>query len=171
MGCVNDGTRKFKIMKKTYIIFFACFIAATSFGQSLGRTVFNSTGGYIGTPGGVQMLLSVGEPITGMAGGNGISLGQGFLGGSKSVSSPSGIAEIEADQNATVYPNPFTNHIKINSAEENIHVSIYNTMGQEVYSGSYTTAGIDLPQLTSGIYIVQAISNNKIISNTKLLKQ
>jgi len=158
-------------MKKAYIVLFTSFIAAASFGQSLQRVVFNSTGGYIGDPGSVQMLLSVGEPVTGVTETKEYGLAQGFLGGSKTVAeSPSGISDVTVES-AAVYPNPFTNSIRIKSDLENIQVAIYNTMGQEVFSGAYQPEGIDLSHLAPGIYMMHATSDQKIISNTKLLKQ
>ena len=158
-------------MKKAYIILFTSFVAAASFGQSLQRIVFNSTGGYIGNPGSVQMLLSVGEPIIGMSGTQDAYLAQGFLGGSKTVAATTtGINETSPDF-ASVYPNPFSNQVQIKSDITNIHVSVYNTLGQEVYAGMYNNQPIDLSGLTPGMYIMQATANEKIISNTKLLKQ
>jgi hypothetical protein len=158
-------------MRKAYIILFTSLIAAASNGQSLQRVVFNSTGGSISSPGSPKMTLSVGEALVGSASGSGINLGQGFLGGSKTVTaSPSGVQEITSE-NTTVYPNPFSSVVRINSDADNIHVSVFNIVGQEVYSGAYQTEGINLSYLTSGMYMVQASSNNKIISTTKLLKQ
>jgi len=146
-------------------------MAASSYGQSLHHAVFNSTGGTIGSTGATQMVLSVGEPVIGMASGAGINLGQGFLGGSKTVAAnPAGIDNITTD-NATVYPNPFSNYIRINSDADNIHVSVVNIIGQEVYNGAYQSGGIDLSNLNQGMYVIQASSNGKIISTTKLLKQ
>jgi|GEM_PF-3794612 len=158
-------------MRKAYIVLFTSLMAACSYGQSLHHAVFNSTGGTIGAPGSTQMVLSVGEPVIGMASGSGINMGQGFLGGSKTViASPAGI-ETVTSESATIYPNPFSNFVRINSDVDNIHVSVVNIIGQEVYSGAYQNTGIDLSNLTQGMYVIQASSNGKIISTTKLLKQ
>ena len=158
-------------MRKAYLVLFTSILAVASHGQSLQRVVFNSTGGYIGTPGAVQMILSVGEPVTGMSETSEIGLGQGFLGGSKTiVASPSAIEDV-ASENATIYPNPFSHIVRIKSDIKDIHVSVYNSMGQEVYNGNYTGNGIDLSHLSPGMYMINATSNDKTISNTKLLKQ
>jgi hypothetical protein len=119
------------------------------------------------------MLLSIGEPVIGVSENPEIGLAQGFLGGSKSIvatNTTSGIESIAADY-ATIYPNPFSSYIRIKSDIDNIHVSVYNTMGQEVYNGTYDKNGINLSQLSPGIYMVHATANDQIISNTKLLKQ
>ena len=158
-------------MKKAYIVLFTSLIAVASHGQSLQRVVFNSTGGYIGGTGSMQMILSVGEPVTGVSETSEIALAQGFLGGSKTVAaSPSSIQEVVA-ANAAIYPNPFSNYIKIKSDADNIQVAVYNTMGQEVYNGAYQNNGIDLSHLSPGMYIIHATSNENIISTTKILKQ
>jgi Secretion system C-terminal sorting domain len=158
-------------MKKAYIVLFTSVITVASYGQSLQRVVFNTTGGYIGTPGAMQMLLSVGEPIIGVSETPEFGLAQGFLGGSKTiVAAPAGIQAI-SEENATIYPNPFSATIRIKSDEDNIHVSVFNAMGQEVYSGPYDKNGLNLSHLIPGIYMVQATANDKTISNTKLLKQ
>ena len=158
-------------MRKAYLVLFTSMLAAASYGQSLQRMVINTTGGYIGTPGSVQMLLSVGEPVTGVSETSEIGMAQGFLGGSKTVAAaPSGIEDV-AVENATVYPNPFSNYVKIRSDIQNIHVSVYNTMGEEVYNCVYSNNGIDLSHLAPGIYMIHATANDKTISNTKLLKQ
>jgi hypothetical protein len=158
------------IMKRVYITLFGSLITMASFGQSLQRVVFNSTGGTIGGSGSTTMVLSVGEAVIGTSLSSGVSVGQGFLGGSKVVTAtPTGIDEITAD-NASVYPNPFSGMVRIQSDADNINVSVYNTMGQEVYNGSYHKEGIDLSYLNSGIYIIHATANNKTISDTKLIK-
>jgi hypothetical protein len=117
------------------------------------------------------MILSVGEPVVGVSETTDMALAQGFLGGSKSIiATPSGIDDIESPT-ANVYPNPFSKSIKIISDLDNIHVSVYNTLGQEVYNGIYERSGLDLSYLSPGIYMVHAMANEQTISNTKLLKQ
>ena len=170
--CVNRS--KIPFMRKAYLVLFSSLIAAASFGQSLGRVVFNSTGGTIGDPGSMQMIISVGEPIIGVSEIPEFGLAQGFLGGSKSIiaspAQPSGIETVNTDY-ATIYPNPFTSYIRIKSDLDNIHVEVYNTMGQEVFAGPYDRDGINVSHLSPGIYMVHATANDKTISNTKLLKQ
>ena len=159
-------------MKKAYLVLFTSLVTAASFGQSIHRVVFNSIGANIGGTGQTKMILSVGEPIVGIEQGSGIVLGQGFLGGDikKTKTTPTGVENITADD-AVVYPNPFTSTVKIKSDIDNIEVSVYNTLGQEVYNGTYQNEGINLASLSPGLYMVHAMSNDKLISNTKILKQ
>ena len=70
-----------------------------------------------------------------------------------------------------VYPNPFSTHILVNSLEDNIHIYVFNVMGQEVYSAAYQSTGADLSGLAPGMYVLHAMSNEKTIINTKILKQ
>jgi hypothetical protein len=44
-------------------------------------------------------------------------------------------------------------------------------VGQEVYSGAYQSTGADLSALAPGVYVLHAMSNEKTIINTKILKQ
>ena len=158
-------------MKKAYLVLFTSLVTAASFGQSIHRAVFNSIGANISN-GQTKMILSVGEPIIGIAHGSGVILGQGFLGGDiKNTTTPTtGVENITAD-NAEIYPNPFTKTVKIKSDIDNMQVAVYNTMGQEVYNGTYPNEGMDLSYLSPGLYMVHAMSNDKLISNTKILKQ
>lgn len=170
--CIRKcADKKRSDMNKAFILLGICLTTIASFGQSLQRTVFNSTGGVIGQPGSVQMLLSVGEPIIGMSGNQEAYLAQGFLGGSKSVApSPSGIEDQDADK-AVVYPNPFSSRIMIRTTVENLQVAVFNTIGQQVYSGANEGEAIDLSQLAPGIYMLHLYTKQTTISNTKILKQ
>lgn len=157
-------------MKKTYLILIVSLIAATTFGQSLERTVFNSTGGEINT-GALRMVLSVGEPIVGMVENRELGLSQGYLTGTKTVvATTTGIEDIATEQ-ATVYPNPFSTRIHLSTIEKNINVEMINMVGQTVYSGTYSEDGLDMSELPAGIYIIRGTVNQKTIINTKLLKQ
>jgi hypothetical protein len=172
LAAVNEWTRKKFNMKKAYLILFTSVITAASYGQSIQNMVFNSTGGSIGAASAVHMTISVGEPAIGESSAiPGAGVAQGFLGGSKSLVSTAPDAEEVAIENASVYPNPFSSVIKINSAADNIQVSVYNIMGQQVFEGAYVNTGIDLSHLSQGMYVVHATADEKVISNTKILKQ
>jgi hypothetical protein len=161
-------------MKKTYLLIFVSMMTAASFAQSAGRIVFNAAGGTIGTPGSIQLTMSIGEPIIGMAQTKDAGLSQGFLTGTRSIvntEETTAINEVATSQNATVYPNPFSSHVLVNSLEDNIHIYVFNMVGQEVYSGAYQSTGADLSALAPGVYVLHAMSNEKTIINTKILKQ
>jgi hypothetical protein len=163
--------QELKEMRKVYPIIFASLVSATMYGQSLQRCVFNSTGGSIGT-GGVRMILSVGEPVVGMVETAEVGLSQGYLTASKSIlnASATGLTDEVSTETGTVYPNPFSSHIMIASDQKDIEVSVYNIMGDEVYSGSYPSSGVDLSHLPSGMYMVKAVAAGRILINTKAIK-
>lgn len=59
------------------------------------------------------------------------------------------------------YPNPTKNVININTNLDNIErVSIYNYLGTKIFDKSYQKT-IDVANLTSGIYFLNVITNNK----------
>ena len=157
-------------MKKRYLLIFVSVMSALAQAQSLGKTVINSTGGNIGSTGGVKMLTSVGEPIAGMVETRHIGLSQGYITGTKALTTPNGINDLTTE-NATVYPTPFSKHIYINSVEDNIHIYVFNLVGQVVYDAPYASSGADLSELAPGAYVIHATSNDKTIINTKILKQ
>ncbi len=160
-------------MKKTYLLILSSMLAAASFAQSTGKMVLNSAGGAIGTPGSVQMLISVGEPVVGMVETRDAGVSQGFLVASRSIvntENATGITEAPTEQ-AMVYPNPFSTRVHVAALEDNIHIYVFNMVGQQVYNGAYEPAGADLSGLAPGVYVLQAMSNDKTIINTKILKQ
>lgn len=165
--------RKTQTMKKTYLLILSSMLAVASWAQATGSMVLNSAGGAIGTPGSVQMLISVGEPVVGMVQTKDAGVSQGFLIASRSIvntESTTGITEAPTEQ-ATVYPNPFSTRVHIAALEDNIHIYVFNMVGQQVYSGDYVPAGADLSGLAPGVYVLQAMSSDKTIINTKILKQ
>ena len=86
-----------------------------------------------------------------------------------------GISTI-AKGKTVVYPNPSTGSIYVNSTinSESFTVSVFNAIGQNVYSKVYSTLSsqmIDLSSQPSGQYMVRVISdkgvNTEVINLTK----
>ena len=149
-------------------------LTAASFAQSNGRMVINSIGGTIGIPGGIQLTTSLGEAAVGMVQTKDAGLSQGFLTASRSIvntETTTGIEDAAPIENATVYPNPFSNVIHVNALEDNVHIYVFNMVGQQVYDAAYQSSGADLSGLASGVYVLRATSNDKTILNTKISKQ
>lgn len=69
-----------------------------------------------------------------------------------------------------VYPNPFTDHLRIESQLPVQFIEITDLQGRVVYSEAYLNEGIDLPHLSSGLYILKIKSGGKIFQH-KLIKQ
>jgi len=79
------------------------------------------------------------------------------------------------DQKIDAYPNPMQDELNIvldESLPPNFSVSIYNTMGQWVFSGymdghKKTISVADWP---IGLYVVQAISKGRVVASIKVIK-
>lgn len=68
-----------------------------------------------------------------------------------------GVNEYADDANLTIFPNPTSESFSLNTTLVSGVVSIYNTNGQEVYSGEFNEPNttIDVSIFTSGVYIVK----------------
>ena len=73
-----------------------------------------------------------------------------------------------------IYPNPFSDFITVdldNSISDTI-IMIYNIEGKLVQSAIIIKSGIiNLQELDKGIYFIQIMDNNKVLSTQKILKQ
>ncbi len=77
---------------------------------------------------------------------------------------PVGIKEIKKEL-VSVYPNPSNGMFKLTTVSNATDLTIYNSIGESVYSKTRITAGphaIDLSTLANGIYTVKAISENNM---------
>jgi len=70
----------------------------------------------------------------------------------------------------TIYPNPFTESIKIECSSSLDSVQIFNVEGQLLFLQSNPTPEIDLKTLRSGIYILRVISENQVFQQ-KIIKR
>jgi hypothetical protein len=89
---------------------------------------------------------------------------------SVSVSLCTGIAKIDDTQKASVYPNPFSNELRVFDLTGSVEV--YNTLGQmlirEQVNGEKTISTTDLPK---GTYIIKAYdADGDAIKHTSLIK-
>ncbi|MCW3103379.1 MAG: hypothetical protein JWO09_1819 [Bacteroidetes bacterium] len=94
------------------------------------------------------------------------------------LTAPTGIsAYSNGNQDATVYPNPFTDKltVMVNTTEqEATDIFIYNLLGELVYTESNVagkTIGLDRNAMNKGIYIYSLVQGNQIISKGKLIAQ
>jgi hypothetical protein len=77
----------------------------------------------------------------------------------------------ELEQQASIYPNPFTTEITIESEMTIERVDIYSIAGQLVKTIEKPSASLDLRELEPGIYLFNAFSNGEIVATKKLKKQ
>jgi len=71
-----------------------------------------------------------------------------------------------------IYPNPTNGLVMIESKEPVKSISIYNTMGQIIFTGNYNTTNstLDLSGYNSGMYIIKVQADNSIYT-LKVLKK
>ena len=83
-----------------------------------------------------------------------------------------GIEETHSSHSLSIYPNPATDLINIQSDEEIQEISIYNFSGQLVYKSSMEnkTKQIDTQSFTAGLYIVHLITDSEIITEQIIIE-
>ena len=150
-------------MKKQILVFIFSLFCAMAWSQgTVSRLAFNS-GGAAAT----SLGISIGEPILGRS-------SQVTLGSQQGQTYyPVGIAKIDADSYAKVFPNPFTNEFTVTvngHAENNFSVRVVNVMGQEIVSqsGLNRTYLCNFSQYSRGTYFISVTNSKgeKIISKT-----
>ena len=77
----------------------------------------------------------------------------------------------ELEQQASIYPNPFSTDVTIESELNIERVDIYSIGGQLVKSIEKPSASLDLRELDPGMYLFNAFSNGEIVATKKLKKQ
>lgn len=99
---------------------------------------------------------------------------------SADVVTTTGIEAITANSNISIYPNPSAGTIVIESSfasEQQVRITLVNVLGEQVMiidegklSGAYFR-NVDISSLDAGIYYIQALEGNKIVSVNKIVKQ
>ncbi|MDC0231654.1 T9SS type A sorting domain-containing protein, partial [Aureispira] len=67
----------------------------------------------------------------------------------------------------TLFPNPTSTILNINSSFEINHIVVFNTLGQEIMNQTNinsNTTQINTGDLMNGIFIISLISGNKIVT-------
>jgi hypothetical protein len=84
-----------------------------------------------------------------------------------------GFAETISSDNATIFPNPFSNQISLSGSEkEPTSISIYNLVGQEILQKTFSNSiSINTEQLNAGIYLFKLYNDNGGIKSGKIVKQ
>ncbi len=86
------------------------------------------------------------------------------------------VAQIETAENITIYPNPTTSQLILNSGELIIkNICITNTLGQSVFNStcnqSNSTHRIDISQLAPNIYFLNLTTEAGAVITKKIIKQ
>ncbi|MCK3686217.1 T9SS type A sorting domain-containing protein [Maribellus sp. YY47] len=69
-----------------------------------------------------------------------------------------------------VYPNPFTNYIRIDNAEKLTRVIVSNIAGQRVMDIESPTNEIRTGNLVTGVYVITLIANDEIVKSERIIK-
>ncbi len=76
-------------------------------------------------------------------------------------------------ENFRIYPNPVNNgELYISTLlNDNKSIQIFNVLGKEVYSkNSITNEKIEIGELTTGIYILKVVENDKVATTKLIIK-
>lgn len=76
------------------------------------------------------------------------------------------------DINISIYPNPTKDKINIDCSAplSNSIVKVYNSLGKEVMSQKLNGSEVNLSSLSQGLYLINVISNGKIVKQEKIVK-
>jgi hypothetical protein len=83
------------------------------------------------------------------------------------------ITKYDFNQFFSIYPNPSTDYVTIQSQTQVYNLTVYNTLGQELYSKEHITQSdftIDLKAFKQGLLLIN-VTSDKYNFNYKLLKQ
>jgi hypothetical protein len=143
-------------MKTIFSIMLAIGFMVSAFAQSIDKEVV-ATAGNNTSNATHQLTSTVGEPIIGLKSTT-VSIDQGFLAGVTGSGTLS-IDELTLDQTVKIYPNPITDlvHINIANNTENVTTTIYDIIGKKVAVHTMTseTLTLNLNYLESGTYLMQ----------------
>lgn len=77
----------------------------------------------------------------------------------------------ELEQQASIYPNPFTTEVTLESELNIERVDIYSIAGQLVNTIEKPSTSLDVRELEPGMYLFNAYSDGEIVATSKLKKQ
>ncbi|MEO1030959.1 MAG: T9SS type A sorting domain-containing protein [Bacteroidota bacterium] len=70
-----------------------------------------------------------------------------------------------------LYPNPASTvlHIESNLDTSDLSVEIYSLLGSKVMTAELGSSGVDVSQLTKGLYLVRVISDHKVMTTRRII--
>ena len=85
----------------------------------------------------------------------------------------SGIEDVQRDNATAVFPNPASSAVMVNGLECGDNVRLMDINGRVVVNRQTTgnSMNINLSSLNSGIYFVQVVDGDKVVTTTKLIKK
>lgn len=88
------------------------------------------------------------------------------------ITAPTGVITFEK-QTISVYPNPATNFVTIETEAQNVVANVFDIYGKLVYKTQIATGydRINLSSFTSGMYIIRLTSGNQLVGTAKIIKR
>ncbi len=90
------------------------------------------------------------------------------------ISAGSAAIELPQPTKVTVYPNPATNYISIDNADNVKQITIINLVGRKLktFENVQKDERYDVSELPNGMYLVQIVDNsNKVITTVRVSKR
>ena len=75
--------------------------------------------------------------------------------------------------NISVYPNPATDFVTVETDAQNVVANVFDIYGKLVYTTQIATGydRINLSSFTSGMYIIRLTSGNEMVGTAKIIKR
>jgi hypothetical protein len=157
-------------MKNKILLFsLLCFVCASSFGQSLERSVVSTAGQEIKNAN-MSLEYTIGELMVGQTPKKETQLSQGF---NQSYTKKNGAVSPLASLQAEVFPNPSRSIFSI-KAENNLTFNVYDSKGVLIQEGkvqSSTTFELNALTWGSGVYqliLTNGLKSRKIVRLMKI---
>jgi len=156
-------------MKKTSIII-ALFSAVTGFSQTSIVKSSIDNGGASTQAGNLSMVYTIGEVVLQEHNTNNLSISEGFI--HPKLAEGVGIKDYNTLNNVTIYPNPTTDYISINSNEE-LEIKVMDENGKLIHTqNNKHNQTVDFRSFARGIYfIILKNEENKEAKTFRVIKQ
>jgi hypothetical protein len=86
------------------------------------------------------------------------------------VTEPTSV-HIPSEAEFTIYPNPFTNVVRISNSDKLSRVIISNITGQQVVDMKYPRSDINTSRLISGVYIISLFDEKGLVKTSRIVKR
>ena len=156
-------------MKYFLLTFVTMLVSICTFSQSLMPDVIATSGDYY-TTSTIKLNWTLGETITETFIPGGKILTQGFQQSSYTASS---ITETNENKQISVFPNPFSDIITINTGDlKGLHFQVLDFQGRNIMEKTIEKSNkqIDFSAYASGVYFIKVFENKTLLKTFKIQK-
>ena len=146
------------------ILIFLCTIVISA--QTIENFSIDS-GGVSSVNGNIKILYTIGEVNIIERNAGNISVSEGFV-NSTIISSTLGIDDEVLNSEITIFPNPTSEFININSTLLIERVELFDILGKKMLSTA-TTNQLKIDHLSSGMYLLKLLSEKGILTKKVLI--